>query len=717
MCLRVNETDASADAPEDVSTEDARADATEEDAATCESAIFCGTPPVCCAEGTECERGACLPVCESGVRCGAEGDVCCGSGQVCISDVCEDPGAECTDSFECPENSFCEPTLGRCLPQFDPVTCETEPVFAPFASTVEREITTSENRPECFHAISAPIAIDLDGDGVPALLSNMACDDDWEHGVLRAVEGDTGDELWVAEVDTNGRAGIAAGDIRGDGTVLVIGVTANHAASTDRMRIIAFNASGNVVWRSVDGDGNPLRVTGTNGAPTLADLDGDGRSEVIFGSVVLDSNGVLIWQGTAGGSDGSPPGYAGGISAVADIDLDGFPDIVCGQRAYNRDGSLKWQASTTFDGYPAIGNFDADPQPEVALVANGSVYLLDGMDGSVQWGPVAIPGGGKGGPPTVSDFDGDGVVEIGVAGGASYVVFDPMGDSDILWSQPTIDRSSNATGSSVFDFEGDGRAEVVYQDECHVLVYSGADGEILLQVPSSSATIHEYPIVVDIDADGNSEIVIVANDRSAAIRTQCSDRYPGWSGARAGVFVYGDSSDQWVRTRRVWNQHAYHVTNVGADGSIPTDEDNNWEVEGLNNYRQNVQGAGVYNAPDLEIAGFDVSLEGCPESLRLRARIENVGSLGVPAGVPVAFYETLPGGPELIGVATTEDALLPGQTTTVELEVSIADLRGDTEFEFRVSADDDGEGGGVVVECNEGGNADALEGVACDLLI
>ena len=116
-------------------------------------------------------------------------------------------------------------------------------------------------------------------------------------------------------------------------------------------------------------------------------------------------------------------------------------------------------------------------------------------------------------PTTIADFDGDSRPEIGVAGGRSYSVYDPDRMSPVLWSQPTVDLSSNATGSSVFDFEGDGIAEVVYQDECMVRVCRGTDGEVLLEVENSSATIHEYPLVVDVDADGNSEIIIVANNQ------------------------------------------------------------------------------------------------------------------------------------------------------------------------------------------------------------
>ncbi|MEM9074876.1 MAG: FG-GAP-like repeat-containing protein [Myxococcota bacterium] len=679
--------------------------------AGCESAVFCGSPPVCCGVGEECVDDACLPACESGVRCG-ESD-CCESGQVCISASCTDPGDECVDSFDCPVASFCEPTLGRCLPQFDPVTCESTPVFGDFETTLERSLTTSEIRSDCFHAISAAVVIDLDGDSLPEIVANMACDSAWERGILRAFRGDTGEELWVAEdVDTYGRISAGAADLKGDGSVVIVTITS--PTGTDPRRAVAFDAAGAELWRSTNTDGSALTIVGDNSAPTFSDLDGDGSVEVIFGAVVLDADGVLVWQQNAGGNEGTNDGYTGGITAVADIDNDGLVDVVSGRRAYERSGDLKWTA-TTPDGYPAVAQFDDDVQPEIALVADGSVYLLDGVTGEVQWGPVALPGGGRGGPPTVADFDGDGLPEIGVAGAGSYSVYDPDGDDDVLWSRTTQDVSSNATGSSVFDFEGDGSAEVVYQDECYIWVYAGTDGSVLLQIPSSSATIHEYPLVVDVDADGNSEIVAVANDRSSSLRASCVAADPEWDGARRGIFIYGDARDQWVRTRRVWNQHAYHVTHIGSDGRVPLVEPNNWEVDGLNNYRQNVQGEGIFNAPDLEIAGLEVVLADCPTGVTLRARVRNVGSLGVEAGVPVSFYRgplDAPG--DLIGTETTAIPLLPGASTVVSID---APLEGDPPYEFHAVVDDDGSGAGIITECNEDGNAEDIADIDCNLLI
>jgi len=147
-----------------------------------------------------------------------------------------------------------------------------------------------------------------------------------------------------------------------------------------------------------------------------------------------------------------------------------------------------WTA-TTPDGYPAIADLNGDTVPEVVLVGSGSLHLLNGQTGqlfcavdptdvmcvaspALRTQPIALPGGGRGGPPTVSDFDADGRVEVGVAGAGSYTVYDlnrlgeevvvPAGDPApaagavyARWSNATQDNSSNATGSSVFDFQGD----------------------------------------------------------------------------------------------------------------------------------------------------------------------------------------------------------------------------------------------------------------------
>ena len=139
---------------------------------------------------------------------------------------------------------------------------------------------------------------------------------------------------------------------------------------------------------------------------------------------------------------------------------------------------------------------------------------------------------------------------------------DPMPAAGAMyarWTAAVQDNSSAATGASAFDFQGDGVAEVIQQDECFARVYDGATGAVQLQIMNSSATIHEYPLVADVDGDGNSEFVVVANFADPQNITDCQAATPGWT-ARDGLNAFtvratrGDRLD-WVTIRFCWNDH------------------------------------------------------------------------------------------------------------------------------------------------------------------
>jgi hypothetical protein len=692
----------------DGATSDGSADA---DAATCPTRVVCGTPPVCCSAEQECIAGSCVATCESGVRCGPSLDVCCAAGQVCIAAQCADQGASCEESFDCPIGDFCEPTLGRCIPQLEPVACELRPPTPAFEAVEEWSWTGSSEAPAYDKVLSTPAIADLEGDGVPEVVFPAYDDGCSGDGVLVALRGDDGSERFVVS-DSDYRvecsAHVAIGNIDEDPELEILAIARGNGGG-----VLAFEHDGTFKWRQ---NGGSLDGDLSHGAVSLANMTGDAVPEIIVGGVVLAANGDLLEDHGLFGSATRGP-----ISTVADIDEDGQLDLVGGDRVLRLDGTPLWTDPASVDnGFPAVADLDGDTVPDIVNITGGEAHVLSGTDGSLIFGPVGIPGGGTGGPPTIADFDGDGRPEFSAAGRGRYAVYDfdcregVMNDgcgSDrtdgILWDLVVQDTSSSTTGSSVFDFEEDGRAEVVYNDECFLRVLDGQTGDVLLERPNSSRTATENPIVVDVDGDGRSEIVVPANDDEIG-RDGCE------SGQR-GIRVFGDANNQWVRTRRVWNQHAYHVTNIEQDGTVPADETPNWSVPRLNNFRQNVQGEGVFNAADLKVLALEVSLDGCPSSGTLRARISNEGSLGAPAGVPVAFYMGEPSAlGDLLGVGMTEVALLPGQSTVVELMV---DLSGMPPFDFVAVVDDDGAGGSLIEECDEEDNATAIGDLDCSILI
>ena len=685
------------------------------DGGSCPSNILCGPAGECCPIGTECVEGACVAECGTGVRCGDDGMICCDAGDVCLSQQCATPGAVCDDAYDCDEGEFCEPTLGQCLPQPSGANlCEYRPPALPFDPIVEWSWTSSTIKPDSYQVINMPVVVDLDHDAVPdVVIVTSETYTPTEPGYLRALDGATGQEKWAASADVyadgnevNPRATPAAADIDGDGTAEIVTAAAAGGA-------IAFRADGSLLWKSTLSDGTTPWLELTNSITTaIAHMDGDGSPEIVLGGVVLDAEGkVRSGQGRA--AAGANVASYGAVSIIADVDGDGVQDVVTGTAAWSVTGAEIWNNGQS-DGYPAISDLDGDGAAELIVVSQGQVRVQEASSGNVL-ATVEMPGEGKGGPPTVADFDADGVMEISSANGSAYAVFEyasqPSPSLSVKWSKTTQDLSSNVTGSSVFDFEGDGAAEVVYGDECYFRVYRGQDGEVLYETASSSATIHEYPVLVDVDGDNNTEIVVVSNDRNHGTGTTVCAGYEAGEAPRHGVFVYGDANDKWVRTRKLWNQHAYHITNINAGGVLPDPEVASWiPPQGFNNYRVSTQGAGIYNAPDLRV-DLEISAVPCPNGLELRARVKNAGSLGVPAGVSVTFFLGTDATGELIGESATTEALLPGQSEVVT-QLFLLESRTPP-FEFFVIVDGADAAVGGVDECLEDNNDASAGGVDC----
>jgi len=505
-------------------------------------------------------------------------------------------------------------------------------------------------------------------------------------GILTAVRGDTGEEIWSVTnpfYRTSAGGSLAVGDIDNDGMLEIIAVIFGGDGYSNWNKAGIFNHDGTLRWVSSQSMYIPW------GGASIADLDGDGKPEIIIGATVLNNDGTLRWQGTKG-TGNQYPGL-GPLSLVADVDMDGHPEVVAGNTIYRYDGTVYWQTPYPIwgnDGFDAVANFDNDPYPEIVFVSHGNVYLFK-RDGTKIWGPVAIPGGGNGGPPTIADFDGDGSLEIGVAGSSRYVVF--RSDGSILWQSVTQDLTSGVTGSSVFDFDGDGQAEVVYNDEIALRIYRGKDGMVLFSTPNSTATTLEYPVIADIDNDNHAEIVVAANDW-----------YPYIPKTSHGIRVFEDANNTWVNTRKIWNQHTYHITNVNDDGTIPRHEQNNWEI--YNNYRCNsLLPEEVLDTADITTSYITIGQNNYPTSVTISARIGNGGAISQVAGVDVAFYDGDPSqGGILIGTAKTTRVLDIGEYEDVSITWNNPSSGSHTIF---VVADKDNE----FNECREGNNKASTE--------
>jgi hypothetical protein len=377
------------------------------------------------------------------------------------------------------------------------------------------------------------------------------------------------------------------------------------------------------------------------------------------------------------------------------------------------------------------GRPKTDPLPEVIVTASGKIRVQT-LTGQIVFGPFDVYLGGRGGPPTAADFDGDGQVEFATAGAKAYSVFDPdcVNNPDavarpggvcdktnaqlpqgVLWAQPSQDESSNCTGSSVFDFNGDGQAEVVYRDECFVRVYEGKTGKVLYSAPASSGTGYEYPIIADVDGDFATEIV-VPRTKGISCPAGPDPLFPASGNFKlsSGFQVLRDPEDRWVSSRPVWNQHAYSVTHVTDDARIPRSSEvkRNWEQPGLNNFRQNTQGAlKALALADLtvEIQDADKLCTGEAGTFAVKAKVCNRGTNPVQDGAEVAFQQGKKGEVPTALCATVTDTLLqPGDCTVVECT---GELGADSDV--LVSVDPNKK----IADCHPGNNDGASARLLC----
>jgi hypothetical protein len=656
-----------------------------------------------CPDG-ECINDSCCPI---ELACTTR---CCDAGQVCSFQECVVPGLPCIDATECPADHYCEYSLGEpgtmggdlCQGGAMPATGKCLPSPPQCAPGVEPEGDMIDCLPQCevipqksFEPVlkyawtggdvmMPPIVLQLDDDNcdqviderdIPEIVfSSFEGGDYNKNGTLRAVSVKDGAfvEKWAVKPvvdDIWGGRALAGGNIDGvPGNEVVV--------CTSTLKARAYTATGAELWTS--------EAVGCD-QPALTDLDADGTVEVLLeGAVLAGKTGATLLSFDAPGNS-----WWHKKAIAADADGDGKLEIVTPSRILEADGSVL--ADTALGGtFPAVADLDLDGLPEVVVVDNlhgtGTHFLhlwrysaalpgqfeilrqgLDLNNGNLTTQFCGAQFEYGGGPPTVADFDGDGTPDVGVAGAVGYIVFsgkrlmDPnIAPADtVLWFKQTQDCSSAFTGSSVFDFDGNGKAEVVYADELYMRIYDGTTGEVLTQACNTSGTLHEYPLVADVDGDSQADIVVTSNSYSGLtcpvemMKTQ-------------GVRVFGDTKGQWVRTRRVWNQHSYHVTNVGEDGTVPVSEVDNWSVPRLNNFRQNVQPEGEFSAPDLVVTGRAECIEG----LKAYARVRNIGQASVPAGVLVGFYEGDPAqGGVLLGKGTTTKVLYPAEAQDVVLEL------------------------------------------------
>jgi FG-GAP-like repeat/FG-GAP repeat len=257
------------------------------------------------------------------------------------------------------------------------------------------------------------------------------------------------------------------------------------------------NGGGNS-WELVILDAAPPYSTET-GATGAADIDGDGKTELIIGT-----DGALLWYRPSTSERGIVArGHFNVGLALEDIDRDGHKEIIVGKN-FNGTWALCW--------YKFGARLD-DPWKE---------YILDG---ACTGHPHDVAFG---------DLDGDGEQEL--VANAMYCdhpglfAYKVPRDPTTPWKKQAVQSGIAAEGTATGDLDGDGKHEIVSGPYWYSAPQAGAFSGEVWKTHSLTPDYREYcrAVVIDVNGNGRPDVILVEDEYPDGRLAWFENRLPLW---------------------------------------------------------------------------------------------------------------------------------------------------------------------------------------------
>ena len=456
----------------------------------------------------------------------------------------------------------------------------------------------------------------------------------------------------------------------------------------------------------------------------IADMNNDGTPEVIVKDKIYNAatGKLLLDMGAKMGPDFTF-GYGAGhafyaadstirslpyLPAVIDMVNDGKLEFVAGPNIYKIEipaaandtteskirlllsaKDVNPGADIDIDGATAVADLNGDGYLDVIVTysKDDAPYLMayDGRTGKLFGdAPIMILGAGdpatglENGPsiPFIGNLDGVRGPEVCVSTKERLHVYTFDHNNNSLTKLTTY-KTSDTDGSttlSMFDFNQDGRMELVYRDEKELLIFNyDSDKNELVDLFAKneqsicySAAYNEFPIVADVTGDGHANIVVFGSDSP-------EDAKEG----KGYVYIYEHLPGQeWGPARTVWNQWAYNAVNVNSDLSIPSFQVNpatmftgGCVVQPYNGFLKQQTLFDRYGCPKWILP--NIQWLGEPEftyandTIVVSGNLTNIGDAGMMAPIHVTMYKNTVTTDSIIKLEFIDESIQVGDTLAV----------------------------------------------------
>jgi hypothetical protein len=313
-------------------------------------------------------------------------------------------------------------------------------------------------------------------------------------GPYAALLGPDGRELWKMATRSAPSQGIFsqkvyASDLNGDGKVeSLIATNFGRSGAELGIRDSAGAETASLLFKGFE----------TPEAIEVADLEGDGRKEILVGTLKYSPNTV---GGTYEPAHSKPTTFS----------------------VYDAGGALKWSDSLA-SAATAVKACDLDKDGRLEVLV-GSMGLVNAYssDGKRQWSAAVD---GQVNSLDCGDIGGDGTVDVAVAAGKAVVL---KGDGSQLWSYV----SGTVGAIRIYDFGGEGSPEVVVGSSS-VRVLNGK-GDMLYR-SGSFGTITSLDIG---DLNGGGYMSIVCGSKDHSVRAIGTIRFSQVSAADSYLDLAG----------------------------------------------------------------------------------------------------------------------------------------------------------------------------------